>query len=125
MCGVDVNYRDLEQMILFFCVVLGKNVDLVRYLIENGVDVCYIDVLGCFIFYYVCIYVDNILINVVIKVGCIFNNIVMIGKGMLLQILVIQNDMGSVCLLLEVGYDFQNDRFWVKLFFFLCLNMLL
>lgn len=125
MCGVDVNYRDLEQMILFFCVVLGKNVDLVRYLIENGVDVCYIDVLGCFIFYYVCIYVDNILINVVIKVGCIFNNIVMIGKGMLLQILVIQNDMGSVCLLLEVGYDFQNDCFWVKLFFFLCLNMLL
>lgn len=89
MCGVDVNYRDLEQMILFFCVVLGKNVDLVRYLIENGVDVCYIDVLGSFIFYYVCIYVDNILISVVIKVGCIFNNIVMIGKGMLLQILVI------------------------------------
>lgn len=112
--GADVNHRDLEQTTPLLRAVLGKNVDLVRYLIENGADVRHTDVLGCSILHYACIHADNTLISAAIKAGCISNNIAMIGKGTPLQTLATQNDTRSVRLLLEAGYDLQNDRPWVK-----------
>lgn len=112
--GADVNHRDLEQTTPLLRAVLGKNVELVKYLIENGADVRHTDVLGCSILHYACIHADNTLISAAIKSGCISNNIAMIGKGTPLQTLATQNDTGNICLLLEAGYDLQNDRHWVR-----------
>lgn len=112
--GADVNHRDLEQTTPLLRAVLGKNVELVKYLIENGADVRHMDVLGCSILHYACIHADNTLISAAIKAGCISNNIAMIGKGTPLQTLATQNDTGNICLLLEAGYDLQNDRHWVR-----------
>lgn len=112
--GADVNHRDLEQTTPLLRAFLGKNVELVKYLIENGADVRHTDVLGCSILHYACIHADNTLISAAIKAGCISNNIAMIGKGTPLQTLATQNDTGNICLLLEAGYDLQNDRHWVR-----------
>lgn len=112
--GADVNHRDLEQTTPLLRAFLGKNVELVKYLIENGADVRHTDVLGCSILHYACIHADNTLISAAIKAGCISNNIAMIGKGTPLQTLATQNDTRNICLLLEAGYDLQNDRHWVR-----------
>lgn len=112
--GADVNHRDLEQTTPLLRAALGKNVDLVKYLIENGANVLHTDVLGCSILHYACLHADNTLIRTAIKAGCISNNIAMIGKGTPLQTLATQNDTENICLLLEAGYDLQNDRPWLR-----------
>lgn len=112
--GADVNHRDLEQTTPLLRAALGNNVDLVRYLIENGADVLHTDVLGCSILHYACIHADKTLVSIVIKAGCISNNLSMIGKGTPLQTLAKHNDAENVCLLLEAGYDLRNDRAWAR-----------
>jgi ankyrin repeat protein len=112
--GADVNHADKEQTTPLLRAVMSRNHDMVKLLMGNGANVCKQDIMRCSVLHYACIHGDNHLISTVIRAGCISNNLALIGKGTPLQTLFQQNDTENVALLLEAGYNLDNDRRWMK-----------
>ncbi|XP_061172253.1 serine/threonine-protein phosphatase 6 regulatory ankyrin repeat subunit C-like isoform X1 [Saccostrea echinata] len=112
--GADVNHVDKEQTTPILRAAFARNCDMVKLLIKNGASVLQVDLLHCSALHYACIHGDKNLTRTLIRAGCISNNFALVGKGTPLQTLTSQNDLDNVTLLLEAGYNLQNDQSWIR-----------
>lgn len=110
--GVDVNHVDKENNTALAQATICQNVDLVQYLIQNGSDTTITDVLQCSPLHYACMQRNSSLVKTIIKGGCVLCNSSALGKGTPLKHLAVNNDVNNCRLLLEAGYNLNDDSWF-------------
>lgn len=110
--GINVNSRDRDNVTPIIRAAMNGQKDIVKLLIQRGADVNLYDRLHSSALHYASFHGKSKVVIMLIQAGCIQNNPAIFGQGTPLANLVYHGDIKSCKLLVEAGYNLNNDT-WI------------
>ena len=110
---VDINCSDRDNVTPLIFAAMFRRCDIVRLLIENGANVQQFDRLHSTALHYASFHGQSDVVSMIIRAGGVACSPAIFGQGSPLANLFYHNDAQNCKLLVEAGYDLEEDIPWI------------